>query len=236
MFRKPFGSWHLNGNNWQLVFASKVEVALIAAWHGHDCAGSVAHQDVVGNPHRYLAASYGVGCKCSGEHASFLARVVLSVDVLQCSGCFAVSLHRVALIFGSQRVNQRMLWREHHEGCAEQCVGAGSEHFDWPSSRCKLHSRTGRPANPIALHQFQRVGPVQAVKVVVQAVGVFGDAHHPLTHVALEHGVVANVAAAFCRYFFVGKNCSKARAPVDRRVCEIDQAMFADDVLLLNFA
>ena len=38
MFRKPFGRWHLNGNNWQLVFASKVEVALIAAWHGHDCA------------------------------------------------------------------------------------------------------------------------------------------------------------------------------------------------------
>ena len=163
MFREPFGSWHLNCDNWQLVFASKVEVALIATWHCHDCAGSVAHQDVVGNPHRYFAARYGVDCKCSREHACFLARVVLAVDVLQRCGCFAVSLHRVALVLGSQRVNERMLWREHHEGCTEQCVGTGSEHFDRASSRCKLHARTGGSANPIALHQFERVCPVQSV-------------------------------------------------------------------------
>ena len=82
MFRKPFRRWHLNCNDWQLIFASKVEVALIAAWHGHDCASSVAHQHVVGNPHRYFVARYGVSCKRSSEHACFLARVVLAVDVL----------------------------------------------------------------------------------------------------------------------------------------------------------
>ena len=80
-----------------------------------------------------------------------------------------------------------------------------------------------RAADPVALHRLQRVGPVQPVEVVEQAVGVGGDAHHPLAHVALEHREVAAVAAAVGGDLLVGQHRAQARAPVHRRVGDVGQ-------------
>ncbi len=83
--------------------------------------------------------------------------------------------------------------------------------------------------DPVALHRLDRVGPVEQVEVGDQPVGVCGDPHHPLTHVALEDGEVAAVAAAIGGDFLVGDDRAQARTPVDRRVADIRQAIALDD-------
>ena len=92
-----------------------------------------------------------------------------------------------------QRVDERVLGREHHEGRAEERVGAGGEDLD-----AVLLARAGDdgegdpgalgPADPVALHELDLLGPVDAVEVVGQPVGVRGDAHHPLAQVARKTG------------------------------------------------
>ena len=89
-------------------------------------------------------------------------------------------------------------------------------------------------ADPVALHRLDRVGPVEQFEVVDQPVGVGGDAHHPLAHVALEHREVAAVAAAVGGDLLVGDDRAEAGAPVDRRLTDVGEATIVDDVRALG--
>ena len=51
----------------KVKFGSKLEVTGIVTRHSHDGTCSVAHHDVVGNPHRDLLAVDGVGSRGPGE-------------------------------------------------------------------------------------------------------------------------------------------------------------------------
>ncbi len=42
--------------------------------------------------------------------------------------------------------------------------------------------RTSGSSDPIPLHGFHAVGPVQLVEIVEQPFGIVGDAQHPLPH------------------------------------------------------
>ena len=86
------------------------------------------------------------------------------------------------------------------------------------------------PPDPVALHRLDAVGPVEQFEVVDQAVGVGRDAHHPLAHVALEHGEVAAVAAAVGGDLLVGDDGAEPGTPVDRRIADVGQAVVVDDV------
>ncbi len=88
--------------------------------------------------------------------------------------------------------------------------------------------------DPVALHQLDRLRPIETVEVVDQAVGIGGDAHHPLAHVALEHRVVADVAAALGGDLFVREDCAEAGAPVDRGVGEVSEPMAVEFVVPLG--
>ena len=118
----------LDGGDVQPELASELEVALVAGGHGHDGAGAVTHQHVVGDPHRDLLAVERVGRVRAGEHAGLLATLVLTVEVVLCCGLHAIGGNGVGLVGRCQLVDQRMLRCQHHERCAEQRVGAGGEH------------------------------------------------------------------------------------------------------------
>src|SRR5579862_4967526 len=70
--------------------------------------------------------------------------------------------------------DQWMLRREHHERYAENRVGPGSEEADL-LARMSLNGegqlRALGASNPVALHQFDRLGPIDTLEVVEQAVG-----------------------------------------------------------------
>ena len=84
-------------------------------------------------------------------------------------------------------------------------------------------------ADPVALHQLDRLGPVEQVEVGEQAVGVRGDAQHPLLQRAAEHRVVAALAAAVGGDLLVREHGAERRAPVDRRLVEVREAVRVDD-------
>ena len=128
-------------------------------------------------------------------------------------------------------VDERVLGRQHHVGRAEHRVGPGRED---PRSRVarrhrEVDQRALAAADPVALYQLDRLGPVEDVQVVDQAVGVRRDAHHPLRQRSLEHREVAEVAATVARHLLVGQHRAQAGAPVHRRVVEVREPERVDD-------
>ena len=172
------------------------------------------------------------GCRAR-EHTGFFARVRLSVGISDAGRHLAIRIDCGALLWGGECINERMLRRQHHEGCAKQRVGSRGEHFNITGTRCKAHPRTFAAANPVALHDLDRLGPVEAFEVVEQAVGICRDAHRPLPHVAFKDGIVADVAAAIGGYFFIRQDGAEPRAPVDGRIGQISQTVVVHQLLAL---
>ncbi len=222
---EPVLGRQLDGRDRQVELAGELEVALVAARHGHDRPGAVAHQHVVGDPHRDLLAGDRVGRVAAGEHAGLVAALALAVDVVLGGRGGDVGAHLGGLVRVGQPLDGRVLGRQHHERRPEQRVGPGGEHLDRPAVGGEAHRGAVAATDPVALHRLDRVAPLQQVEVVDQPVGVVGDAHHPLAHVALEHREVAAVAAPVGGDLLVGHHRAQARAPVHRRLGDVGQAV-----------
>jgi len=145
----------------------------------------------------------------------------------------AVRIHRGTLRRRGERVDQRVLGRQHHECRTKERVGSRGEHLDVAGRRREPHSRTFAAADPVALHQLDRLRPVESIEVVEQAVGVRRDAHGPLAHVALKHRIVADIAATLGGDFFVGENRAETGAPIHRSISEVREPVVVDQLLAL---
>ena len=66
----------------------------------------------------------------------------------------------------------------------------------------------------MALRFFDALAPVQVLEAVEQPLGKGADAHGPLQHGLLHHGVPAALAEAV-DYLVVGQYGAKFRAPID---------------------
>ena len=126
-----------------------------------------------------------------------------------------------------------MLRRENHESRAEQRVGSRGEHHEVAGGGGERDAGTLAATDPVALHQLDGLGPVEPVEVVDEPVAVGRDPHHPLPHVALEHGVVADVAAALGGHFLVREDRAEAGAPVHGCIGEVHEAVVVENVALL---
>ena len=157
----------------QAELRRELEVAVVVPRHGHDGAGAVLHQHVVGDPDRDLLARGRIDRVPAGEDAGLLALAHLAGDQVLRRGGLAVRVHRAPLVGRDQAVHQRVLGREHHEGGAEDGVGPGGEDADRLAGRCagagerELELRPLRAADPVALRGGGRVGPVH-LRLVVQ--------------------------------------------------------------------
>ena len=189
-------------NDRQAELHREVPVAFVLGRHGHDGAGAVAHQDIVGDEHRDRLAVDRVR-RVDTQIDARLLFVLLTVDVGHLLDACAVGRNgcgrgggagrprRVDVVgvgVGDQGVDQRVLGCQHHVGGAEEGVGAGREDVD----RGRRTRVTGgsidretdfgalRATDPVALHGLDRVRPVEQVEILEQAIGIGGDAHHPL--------------------------------------------------------
>ena len=233
MCGEPGVGRQLRSHNRQVIFARECEVAFITRGHRHDGACAITHEHIVSNPHGHRLASDRVDGRRAGEHTGFFARVRLPVGISDAGRHLAIRIDCGALLWGGECINERMLRRQHHEGCAKQRVGSRGEHFNITGTRCKAHPRTFAAANPVALHDLDRLGPVEAFEVVEQAVGICRDAHRPLPHVAFEDGIVADVAATIGGDFFICQDGAEPRAPVDGRIGQISQTVVVHQLLAL---
>ena len=206
------------------------EVALVVRRHGHDRPGAVLHQHVVGDVHWDALAVDGVDHVPAQEDAGLL--LVGRAPLL---GGLHQRVVDVApdLVLASRAVRQPVevgvLRREDEERRAEQRVGACGEDriVDPQLLAAECHLGALGAADPVALHRLDVLGPLDRVEVVEQAVGVVGDPELPLLEL-LGLDLRAAALATTVDHLLVGQNGLVVRAPLDRGLLAVGQAVLVE--------
>ena len=81
---------------------------------------------------------------------------------------------------GGDVLHERVLRGEDHVGGAVEGVRSGGKDGDLVTLDVEVDFGTGGFANPVFLQKFDGFGPVKGLKLVDEAISVFGDAQHPL--------------------------------------------------------
>ena len=204
----------------------ELAVALVVRRDGHDRAGAVVHQDVVGDPDREPLAVDGVRRVVAGEDAGLLR---LGGAVL---GAARAGVARVRLrLLARVRLDERMLRRDDEERRAEQRVGARREdrQVEVEIVDAEEDLRALGAADPVALDRLRPLGPLAAGRQVVleQLVGVRGRLEEPLRHVAQLDERAAALAVAVDDVL-VRDHGLVVRAPVDRRLLPVRESLLEE--------
>ena len=179
----------------QVVALGELAVALVVRRDGHDRAGSVVHQHVVGDPDRDPLVVDRVDDVVAGEETDLLLRLALLDGPRR--GFLRVGDHLVV----SQLADDRVLRRQDEERRAEQRVRPGREDGDVQVELLVPEDDLGalRAADPVRLDRLRPLGPVDQLQVLQQLIGVGGDLEEPLLHVPRDHRGAAAVALAVDR-------------------------------------
>ncbi len=205
--------------------------------HGHDGAGAVIHEDVVGDPDGHALAVERVETEALGVDAVLL-------DGANVAGFFGLDLlgeHFVDLgaeigVLGDEIGDQRMFGRELQRGRAVDGVDTSGEDGDFvadgASGAIELEVDEGAfaAADPVALLRNDAIGPAgERVEVFEQLVGVVGNADEPLLQLALDDGRgFVTPAAAVGEHLLVGQDGGALRTPVDLGVFAIGEALLVE--------
>ncbi len=192
---------------------------------GHDRAGAVAHEHIVGDPDGNALAVDRIDGERAGEDPGFLFVEFGAVEVALRGDSGAVIFDSFLLLAGGDRRNQRMLGRENHVGRAEKRVGPGGENLD-PGAGfflAEFHGRAFAAADPISLEKLDALGPVEAVEFFNQTVGEGRDAQHPLAERAALDGKSSHLALAI-HDLLVRKHGAELRTPIHRHLGDIREA------------
>ena len=159
--------------------------------HGHDRARAVAGQDIVRDEDRDPFAVDRVDRLRAQGETGLLAVGRQALDLGAAPSLHHVGLHLGLAIRVGQPGDEWMFGREDHERRAEQRVRAGREDAQRVATGLVLIGGDFEvdlgalgPADPVGLHDLDRLRPVQPGKVQ-QFVGVGGRAQEPLLQVAL---------------------------------------------------
>ena len=106
----------------QAELLSKFKVALIVCRNGHDGAGSIANEHVVGHPNRHWFAVHGVSRVAAGEHTGLLLGQLGAFQVALPGGLFAVIGHLFRLLRLGEQIDERVFRRDDHVRCTEQRI------------------------------------------------------------------------------------------------------------------
>jgi len=210
---------HLSGENHladgEIEGRGELPVPSVVGWDRHDGPGSIAHQDVVGNPDGDALAVDGVDGVPPREDPGLLL-LLLALHLAAGARPGHVLVHR-GLVFGrGQGVDQGMLGSQHHVGGTEKGVRTGGEDPQFVGMPLHAEADLGpfTPADPVGLHLLDLLRPVQALEIVDQALGVFRDRIEPLRQVLLGHHAVAALAQTVLD-LFIGQARAARGAPVD---------------------
>ena len=196
--------------------AGEGEVALVVGGDGHDRAGAVRDEHVVGDPDGDAGAVKGIDGVSAREDARLLTFGGEAFDLGHAGGSGDVRLDGLALLIGGDALDEVVLGSKHHEGGAVHGVGAGREDgerfIDALNIDGEAQGGALGAADPVALHGGDGFGPVEAAEVE-QLLGVVGDAEEPLGEEAALDGFVGALAEAVS-HLLVGEHGLAAGAPV----------------------
>ena len=168
----------------QVERAGKGVVPLVVGRNGHDGAGAVLHQHVVGDPDRQLLAADRIRHVEAGWNTGLLdRRRPLFATLGRRRACVIEHLAAVRRARG-QLFDQRMLGRDHEERGPEERVRAGREDGDVDPELVDAEGDLGAvgAADPVALHGHDPFRPVELGERVDQLVRVRRRLEEPLLH------------------------------------------------------
>ncbi len=152
----------LDGGDLEAVLAGELEVALVAARHGHDRPGAVAHQHVVGDPDRDVLA----GDRVDGRTMPVGTPVFSRPSSWRSMSFLMIAARRYAATDSD--------WSEVVSASTSGCSGASTMNVapnnvsgrvvntdDRTGGGVEVHRRAVAATDPVALHRLDRVGPVE---------------------------------------------------------------------------
>ncbi|MPM73330.1 hypothetical protein SDC9_120310 [bioreactor metagenome] len=119
-----------NFNDGQAELLGKLPVTGVMGRDCHDGTGTVADQDIVGNPDGNLLVVHRVDRKAATEDAALILGKVSALEVALAGACLKVGLDRLFLAFGGQLCNKRMFWGYYHVGSTEERIGTSGIDFE----------------------------------------------------------------------------------------------------------
>ena len=155
-----------------------------------------------------------------------------------------ILLHRVGVLdlaLGKPLLDQLVFGRENHVRRAEKRVATGRVDgyqigrlfglFDCSivtaEADPEVDERTGRLADPVALHLLDAVGPVERVEILEETLGVLGDLEHPLAHGLADDRMVAALGASV-NDLLVRQDRTEGGTPVHRHFGNIGEALLVE--------
>ena len=215
---------HLNDGKAELF--SEIPVALVVAGHAHDDAGAVAHEDIIGYKHGQAAPGNGIDDLHALQADAGLVLVqlaTLKVGLAGSGGLIVLHIGPVGDLV-LPLLQKGMLRGDDHVGSSVQSVGTGGVNGDIVAHvGLEGDLRTGGAADPVLLLDLHTLDEVQIVQVVDEAVGILGDAEHPLALFLTDHLAAAALAHTL-HHFLIGQDALAAGAPVHGHgglVCQV---------------
>ena len=210
----------------QAELARELVVARVVGGDGHDRAGPVLHEHVVGHVHGQALAVDRVDDVAAQEDAGLLAVGVAAILVALGQHVVDVLVDRLLLLGARDEPEDvGVLGGHDEERRAEERVRPRGEDrvVDPQLLVAEGDLRALRAPDPVALHRLDVRGPLDGVEVVEQAVGVVGDAEEPLLELA-DLDEVAAALAAPVDDLLVGEDGLVVGAPLDGGLAAIGQA------------
>ena len=199
--------------------------------HGHDGAGAVGHQDIIGYPDRDFRAVDGIdGRQAVNADAGLVFRQLRALEIGLSGCCFTIGYDLIVVLdLVLELLDVGMLGREHHVGHAEQGVRAGGVYAElfFLAFDLEIDLSTVGAADPVALLDLDAVDVIHQIQVVDQLVGIGRDLQHPLAlHFLDDRGAAALADAA--HDLFIGQTDLAAGAPVDGHLGLVGQAFLEE--------
>ena len=225
---RPIG-WTLHRlDDRQPLLRGELPVTLILAGNRHDRTGAVAHQDVVGDEERDLCVVERVDHRRHEAQAALgaIGGQTLDLGLARDLGAERGDGRSLSVV-GDELIHQRMLGGQHRVGHAEHGVrprGEDAHGEPGTAGHGQIELRAFAPADPVALHRHDALGPAgQPITPRQQLISVGGDLEEPAFDLARRHLAVAAPAPAVF-HLLVGENRLTGGAPVDGGASTIRQA------------
>ena len=200
------------------VRLGEVPVPLVLAGNGHDGAGAVAHEDVVGEEQRELDPGEGVHRPRLEPEAPLRLVRGQALDLALPTDLGPEGRDGLALLgVGDELVHERMLRREDGVGHAEGRVGPGREDANRQAGSAdhgEIELGAFALADPVALHREDALRPAdEAVTPLEELLRVRRDLEVPALDLPVDDlGVAAPAPARL--HLLVGQHGLAPRAPV----------------------
>ena len=232
---KRIGVFADNRGNFEVVLFSEIEIALVAARHAHNRAGTVIGKHVIGSPNGHQTIVNGVLCICAQKDAVLFTIGTLSINGRNFFGC-SFKLVKCSFILGvSNELSRNVAFRrQHQKRYTKNGIGTRSKHAQLvlaigkrrtvcTRSKFKIDFGTRRFTNPVFLLGNNVFGPrVKRIQVRKQFIGIRGNFKIPLRKLFLLRNAVA-APATTVNYLLVCKNGIAGIAPIYvgiRTVCK----------------